>query len=57
MTVTAQGVRIADSKRARDITKLVRDTESPLLFYHSNRIYCFGALAGKHRGLSSAIQH
>jgi hypothetical protein len=29
----------------------VRDTESPLLFHHSSRVYYFGALAGKHRGL------
>lgn len=52
MTVTVQGVRIPDSKLAREITELVRDTESPLLFNHSSRVYCFGALAGKRRGLS-----
>jgi HD superfamily phosphodiesterase len=46
-----QGVRIPDSKLAREITELVRDTESPLLFHHSSRVYYFGALAGKHRGL------
>jgi hypothetical protein len=52
MTVTVQGVRIPDSKLAREITELVRDMESPLLFHHSSRVYYFGALAGKHRGLS-----
>jgi hypothetical protein len=52
MTLTVQGVRIPDSKLAREITELVRDTESPLLFHHSSRVYYFGALAGKHRGLS-----
>ena len=40
-----------DTKLAREITELVRDTESPLLFHHSSRVYYFGALAGKHRGL------
>jgi hypothetical protein len=30
---------------------LVRDTESPLLFNHSTRVYYFGSLAGKRRGL------
>jgi hypothetical protein len=30
--LTVQGVRIRDRKLARDITELVRDTESPLLF-------------------------
>src|SRR5258706_14514700 len=46
------GVSIPDSRIAREITELVRDTESPLLFHHSSRVYYFGALAGKHRGLS-----
>src|SRR5580692_2376012 len=45
------GVSLPDSKLAREITELVRDTESPLLFHHSSRVYYFGALAGKHRGL------
>ena len=49
MTLTVQGVRIPDSKLAREITELVRDTESPLLFHHSSRVYYFGALAGKRR--------
>ena len=52
MTSTVQGVRIPDSKLAREITELVRDTASPLLFHHSSRVYHFGALAGKHRDLS-----
>jgi hypothetical protein len=47
MTLTIRGVRIPDSKLAREITELVRDTESPLLFHHSSRVYYFGALAGK----------
>jgi hypothetical protein len=51
MTSIVQGVRIPDSKLAREITELVRDTESPLLFHHSSRVYYFGALAGKHRHL------
>jgi hypothetical protein len=29
----------------------VRDTESPLLFHHSSRVYYWAALAGQHRGL------
>jgi HD superfamily phosphodiesterase len=45
------GVAIPDSKLAREITEVVRDTETPLLFHHSSRVYYFGALAGKHRGL------
>jgi HD domain len=51
MSLTVEGVSIPDSKLAREITELVRDTETPLLFHHSSRVYYFGALAGKHRGL------
>ena len=52
MSSTAQGVRVPDSRLAREITEFVRDTETPLLFHHSSRVYCFGALAGSHRGLA-----
>jgi hypothetical protein len=45
------GTAIPDSKLAREITTLVRDTESDLLFNHSSRVYLFGALAGKRQGL------
>ena len=45
------GVMIPDSKLAREAMELVRDTESPLLFNHSTRVYYFGSLAGKRRGL------
>ncbi len=45
------GVVIPDSKLAREVTELVRDTESPLLFHHSTRVYYWGALTGKRRGL------
>ncbi len=51
MALTIEGVGIPDSKLAREITELVRDTESPLLFHHSSRVYFWGALAGKRRGL------
>jgi len=43
------GVAIPDSRLAREITELVRDTASPLLFHHSSRVYLFGA--GQRRGL------
>jgi HD superfamily phosphodiesterase len=46
------GVAIPDSALARAVTELVRDTESPLLFHHSSRVYYFGALTGKRRGLT-----
>ena len=45
------GVMLPDSKLAREATELVHDTESLLLFNHSTRVYYFGSLAGKRRGL------
>src|SRR3989440_8553593 len=45
------GIAVPDSKLARDLTQFVRDTESGLLFHHSSRVYYWGALAGKRRGL------
>ena len=52
MTITSiDGITIPDTKLAQEVTELIRDTESPLLFHHSSRVYYFGALAGKHRGL------
>jgi hypothetical protein len=49
--MTLEGAAIPDSKLAHEITELVRDTETPLLFHHSSRVYYFGALAGRRRGL------
>jgi HD domain len=46
------GISIPDSRLANDITEFIRDTESTLLFNHSSRVYYFGALAGKRRGLT-----
>jgi hypothetical protein len=45
------GVAVPDTKLAREATELVRDTESPLLFNHSSRVYYFGSLAGRRLGL------
>src|SRR3954468_1629142 len=44
-------VAIPERKIAWEITELVRDPETPLLFHHSSRVYYFGALTGKRRGL------
>jgi HD superfamily phosphodiesterase len=51
MSLMVGGVAIPDSKLAREITEVVRDTATPLLFHHSSRVYYFAALAGQHRGL------
>lgn len=49
--IAIAGVAIPDSALAREITTLVKDTESPLLFDHSSRVYYWGALSGQRRGL------
>ena len=45
------GLTIPDSSLARDITQLVRDTESDMLFQHSRRVYFWGGLMGQRKGL------
>lgn len=51
MSTSIGGISIPDSKLAQEVTELVRDTAPALLFHHSSRVYYFGALAGRHRGL------
>ncbi|KUQ84831.1 HD domain-containing protein [Enterobacter genomosp. O] len=46
------GVKIPDSILAREINELIRDTESEMLFYHSQRVYLWAALLGNRRGLN-----
>ena len=38
-TFTVEGIRVPDTRLAREITQFVRDTESALLFHHSSRVY------------------
>ncbi|MDI5965606.1 HD domain-containing protein [Streptantibioticus silvisoli] len=45
------GVRVPDSALAREATELVRDTTGDLIYHHSRRVYFFGALQGRERGL------
>lgn len=49
--LSIEGISIPNSKPAREITELVRDTETPLLFHHSSRVFYWGALTGTRRGL------
>ena len=52
MPTAIGGVSVPDSKLAREIAELVRDTESPLLFHHSSRVFYWGALTGVRRGVT-----
>ncbi|MFE2428834.1 HD domain-containing protein [Streptomyces sp. NPDC059373] len=46
------GVSAPDTKLAQDVTQLVRDTTSELVYNHSRRVYWFGSLQGRNRDLS-----
>jgi hypothetical protein len=49
---TAAGVTVPDTKLARDATELVRESTTDLIFHHSRRVFWFGSLQGRNRGLS-----
>src|SRR5918911_5350837 len=51
MSNIVAGIRIPDSKLAREATELLREHGTPLLFAHSLRVYLFGAIGGRHRNL------
>jgi hypothetical protein len=52
MVKEISGIRIPDSAIARQVTQFVRDTEGDLLFHHSARVYLWGALVGRRKGLT-----
>jgi hypothetical protein len=47
---------IPDTALVRDITEFVRDAEDDLLFHHSRRVFLFGALQGRRRGLQPDLE-
>jgi hypothetical protein len=49
---TAAGVAVPDTKLARDATELVRDSATDLVYHHSRRVFWWGSLQGRNRGLS-----
>lgn len=51
MSEIIAGICIPDSKLARAATELLREHGTPLLFDHSLRVFLFGSLRGRRRGL------
>jgi HD domain-containing protein len=49
-------IAIPDTELARDITEFIRDAEDDLLFDHSRRVFLFGALQGRRRGLQPDLE-
>ncbi|OKI30068.1 HD domain-containing protein [Streptomyces sp. CB03911] len=51
MTSEIAGVKIPDSRLATEATELVHSVSTELLYHHSRRVFLFGALRGRRRGL------
>lgn len=53
MSATAvAGVEVPDSSLARDLTALLRDSATDLIYHHSRRVFLWGSLRGRRRGLT-----
>jgi len=50
--LSVAGVSVPDTKVARGATELVRDVTTDLIYNHSRRVYFWGSLQGRNRGLS-----
>lgn len=51
MTEAIAGISIPDSPLAQEATRFIRETSGDLLFHHSRRVFLFGSLKGRARGL------
>ncbi len=47
---------IPDTPLVREITDYIRGSEDDLLFHHSRRVFLFGALQGRRRGLNPDLE-
>src|SRR2546421_3852025 len=47
---------VPDTPLVREITELIRDAEDDLLFDHSRRVFMFGVLQGRRRGLQADLE-
>ncbi|TDD41968.1 HD domain-containing protein [Nonomuraea terrae] len=56
MTETIAGIAIPDTALVREVTEFIRDTEDDLLYHHSRRVFLFGALQGRVRGLHADLE-
>jgi hypothetical protein len=49
---SAAGVTVPDTNLAKEATELVRESTTALVYHHSRRVFWFGSLQGRNRGLS-----
>ena len=50
------GIVVPDTRLVREVTDFIRDAEDDLLFNHSRRVFLFGALQGRRRGLEPDLE-
>src|SRR5246500_670115 len=53
---TIADIAIPATALGREITEFIRDAEGDLLFHHSRRVFLFGALQGRRRGLQPDLE-
>ncbi len=51
MTEIIAGVEIPETRAAAEATRFIRETTNPLIFHHSRRVFLFGTLEARERGL------
>jgi hypothetical protein len=52
MTTAISGIEIPDTSLVRDATEFVRTAASPLIFDHSRRVFFWGSIRGRKRGMA-----
>jgi HD domain len=55
-TESIAGIVVPDTPLVREITAFIREAEDDLLFDHSRRVFLFGALQGRRRGLQPDLE-
>jgi hypothetical protein len=53
---TIADIVVPDSALVREATEFIRSAEDDLLFHHSRRVFLFGALHGRRRGLKPDLE-
>lgn len=52
MSLRIADVEIPDSRIAKEATELIREATDDLIYHHSRRVFLWGSLQGRNRGLS-----
>ncbi|MGB8391352.1 HD domain-containing protein [Mycobacterium sp.] len=53
---TIAGIVVPDTALVREVTDFIRDAEDDLLFHHSRRVFLFGVLQGRRRGVEPNLE-